>query len=1525
MKTIRRIGRIILIPLIVVLFLILSLMVAIQIPAVQTKAAKYAVEELNHTFGTEIQVDRVSIDFFGDMNLYGVTAKDNHKLNFINIKRIQAGLSLTGFIKNPNKLTIRKLVLYEPDVKVITYKNDSISNFIRFIDQFSDNQNKEPSKFKMYGNIRILNGKLLIRGENQPEGKQDWVDSENFDLEAKDFKLEGDDIWADIKSWSFDGKRNGENYKVENFSGNFHYSPKEIRIDNWNFKTEDSEIDGHIVLKSENEGDMSDFLNKIQWDLELKENSKVNLKDIRYFVDDFDKNNSISVSGLVSGTLNDMTFRQLTVKAEGVFLASDSLRMVDMTNGDKLQIHSEMIKAKTSYREFKELAPTFVTTKIPVVVERFGNMDFRGSFDFDTNEIKSKAYVVTSLGDADLNVTLNDYRNNLKYKGSLITENLNLKQITEVKELGFVKANINFDGQGTDIKKLKINADGKLAYLDLIGKRYNNVTVNGKLENEKFNGYLSLKDSKLNADYKGVFDFSKKPYYLNFVSKANHLDLDYLGVTKNLKASVAADIEGNFRFSNSDDFIGSLELSNLHFKSINKNLSIEHAHLISSLKDGNQNLELDVPSFLKGEVNGKFKLSQLGDVIMNSLGSTALITYNSEKVDKNQNFHFYFEVEQDLFNLINPKIQISPGTILDGQIDTNTDGLMAELSSHEIGFDGFSIYGPLINIDTSKEKEQIYVRSDSLWAKGIMLYKPEIHTTPVQDSLIVKTNFQWGKEFPVNFDLNLYQTTDTSKNLIFGFSPSKIKIDETEWMVNPDNLHNTNRAIVNFDKNYYELQNLQLESGDQKLLLDGYYKNPNDFKVNADLEELILAEIIPKSFLGNIEIEGIANGNINIVRTKDQLKPLMELKVNDLGLNKFLLGDLNVNGVYNSKQNVFDLELSMEQQQVQVLYANGFIDNKPKTPEINMAASLDDFDMKFLNSFLSAAMSNVRGKVSGDVRFSGPVDSPDFEGMLDINNLGFKVDYLNTDYLFYGVNTVPVFKQSGGQGSITLDGIQFKDTSYNTKGEVTGQLLFRNFASWFLNLSFNTDNLLVLNTNPKLNDLFYGKVFGQGAFEIFGPPDKLDISANAIVNDGSEFTINTGATKVEGQNKLVRFIPEGEKKNQTEEGPKGMDISLNISADPNSIVHLIFDPVTGDKVTAIGKTENLNFHLSRAGIMTLEGIYTLESGKYEFRQVPLLHRDFAIKQGSFVRWNGGSPLNADMNITANYERTVSNVGEYLKTGYSQTYDVILGIDITESLSNPQMNFSLNIPKGGSDMQSLLDYKFNLDPDDKMIQFGAVLLLGQFMTNTDNAFSAGAASTGAGIALKQLGGIINSILASSGFSIGVDYVSGSEMSNTSDRFKTDLRVKLSPRWTINGELGVPIGSGYINETTTGEAEIEWDVSRKMDKTMVVNFFTRPTNFGVQNFGGVGSFQSFGAGIVYKTSFDRFSEILKKETSSEPTKIWINESPSLFDKKEQRPEEIPVENNNEKQDTTQNQHTSDAGIKPDKRPDSLVRFK
>src|SRR5690606_302613 len=137
------------------LTLLLTVMISLQIPSVQTKIATYAVTELNKTFGTKINVERVNIDFFGDVNLYGISTEDHHNLEFVKIQRLQAKLSIWGIIKNPNNITIRKLTLFEPEVQVVTYKDESVSNFIDLINKFSNQEKKEESDFLLRGDVEI--------------------------------------------------------------------------------------------------------------------------------------------------------------------------------------------------------------------------------------------------------------------------------------------------------------------------------------------------------------------------------------------------------------------------------------------------------------------------------------------------------------------------------------------------------------------------------------------------------------------------------------------------------------------------------------------------------------------------------------------------------------------------------------------------------------------------------------------------------------------------------------------------------------------------------------------------------------------------------------------------------------------------------------------------------------------------------------------------------------------------------------------------------------------------------------------------------------------------------------------------------------------------------------------------------------------------------------------------------------------------------------------------------------------------
>lgn len=618
MKVVRRIARVFLVFIILILTLLISASIAIQIPSVQTKVAKFAMEKLNKSLNTRMYVDSVDIDFFGKIYLNDVSIKDDHDLNFITSKQLQTTLSIWSIIANSRHINLKTVKLVNPHVQVITYKGDSISNFIKFVNGFSSDEPRDPNRtFKLDGDFYLKNGKVSIINQNSGNV---WLDADNLQLHVEDFKLVNDDIHATLENFCFTAKRHGEKYTVKNFTGLFHYSKQEIRIDNVNIRTDDSALNGHFLLSYKEPSDLSDFNNKVNWNVFFDRGSIINFKEIRYFTPLFNNNSSGKIFGKVTGTLNNLTFHNFEIFGGDNYIGAEKLTLTDMMNGH-LKIYTKNGKATSSYKAITTFLPQFISKKIPDFLDRLGKMNYRGDFTLDPKEIKLKGYAVTGLGDAGINAKLDHYQNpkNIHYTGTLDAKNFDLRKLSEVDQLGFVSGKIKFDGIGIDFKNANIIADGNLRYIDLLGKRYNNITVDGDVKDNTFNGLFDIRDGNLEGRLKGKINYSGKPYVFNFQSSLNRVNLDYLGITKDLNAIVKADIIGDFSLTTINDLRGDIDVKDLYFQSNKDTLQLDHLVLSSQINGNEKKLSLDIPSYMQLDLDGSFKLTEIVDVFNNAL------------------------------------------------------------------------------------------------------------------------------------------------------------------------------------------------------------------------------------------------------------------------------------------------------------------------------------------------------------------------------------------------------------------------------------------------------------------------------------------------------------------------------------------------------------------------------------------------------------------------------------------------------------------------------------------------------------------------------------------------------------------------------------------------------------------------------------------------------------------------------------------------------------------------------------------
>ena len=102
------------------IFLVVSLLIAINIPSVKDKLAKEAIGFLNKEFKTTFSAENVEINFLGDVVINGVSAKDHHDFEFLKAKKLTAHSDWFAIAFNSRDLKFQKISLEEPDLKVIT-------------------------------------------------------------------------------------------------------------------------------------------------------------------------------------------------------------------------------------------------------------------------------------------------------------------------------------------------------------------------------------------------------------------------------------------------------------------------------------------------------------------------------------------------------------------------------------------------------------------------------------------------------------------------------------------------------------------------------------------------------------------------------------------------------------------------------------------------------------------------------------------------------------------------------------------------------------------------------------------------------------------------------------------------------------------------------------------------------------------------------------------------------------------------------------------------------------------------------------------------------------------------------------------------------------------------------------------------------------------------------------------------------------------------------------------------------------
>lgn len=1470
--------------------------------------AQKAIDFLNKELKTQFAFDKIDINYFGDVKIYNLSAKDYKGHPFIKIKTLRADSDWLAIVKNSRSIAFKALEVNNLDMQVITYKGDSIANFVRFVELFDNGKPRDPNKppFELRSGIKVLNSKVSIINQNSAGDAGKWLDAKDVNLHINHLLVKGPDVSAQMEKMSFITERWGKKHHLQNFSTNFSLTKQALQLDDLTIDTDNTLLKGKLKFNLNN-GKWTDFGDKVKWEMDLAKESQVSGHDISYFVTNWDNHKALKLSGAMEGVLNDFRLKNFVLGADDVSISTPNIKIANILNRSFL-VESEKISTDFSYKSLKSALPSFISKKMGNVADDFGRLKYNGSVAVNPLRVFAKGNLITGVGQADIyNFSLTDFSNKSpKFETITEVKNLNIAAITKTKQVGLVSGKFDLKGESFDLNTMKLHTQSNIHSIELLDKKLHNLVLNGYLANKKYDGLLKINDQPAKADINGVIDFSSPQLVADVKANIDHLNINYF-TGKNGKQIVSGQIDGKATMKDINDLHLDANLQNLRFTSENQEFFIPMTELKTFVNNGVRTIYVDAPNAIEGTISGKYNLSDFSGIIQNSLNKI-LVGMPPRQYYKGQFFDINFDIEQAFVNYFEPNIRIPNGLLVEGSYNGNTNDfilnansdyikyMMAkkeEISDEEIALakanpdyklpeariikDSITVNSIALKINTSTPDEQIWANIGRLQYQNNVLRDVNLLGKNENDTALhLIANVKHGSPEDEednkmrDYAVHLKQSVDKFNDLVFQFEPTQVKFNNFAWRV--DTSPELNHSITYRKKSGEIVANhLRFFSDKSEIFLNGNFKSAKDFNADIEAKNVEISKLLALQGSKNLDIQGTANGIIKINMTKERFEPIIDLKVDDILMNNKEMGDLVINAKNNEKHNIYDINATINSSDIfghNNLDISGTINNNTQTPTADLTADLKDFDLAFAQEFVKSVFGNFRGKANGELKINGKVTDLNYGGDISISNFGLKLLFTGVDYTFDDASITLM------KGTALINPVNVKDSRKNSKGNISGAIYFETLSNMGIQLFVNADNLLLLDTQQKDFDLFWGRVYGQGDLYVSGPVSSLDISTpNSMrVMNGSTFTFNSNFTTNVDEFKMLRFLKEDKKKGTISAETKkasgaNMNIDFSVDIDKGSLVNVLVGDDMGD-ISVRGNAEKLRFRMFRSGNIMMNGNYFVDSGTYVSKAI--LEKTFQIARGSNLRWDGNA-MSPQLDITANYTRNISNVGQYLNIGSIPPVNVVLGVNITETLTKPKVDLSISAPDVSSQIQETLATKLS-NEDEKIIQFGSVLMLNSFnVMNTSDGFGVDATSalesTGYNMLFKQLGAVINTL--SREFQIDLDYIKNNENSNYGDRANASVTLAVSPRIKIKTGLGVPISSRSSTSTTvvnsdylSGEGIIEYDWSKKNDGSRLFRAYSKPSNIGLVAGTSGAANQTYGAGVVYSKSFNSLFKRKKK---------------------------------------------------------------
>ena len=1437
----------------------------------------FVAEELSDLLNTRVTIGRINIGLLNRIIIDDVLLDDQDEQEMLKVTRLSAKFDIMPFFKG--KISISSVQLFGFNINLQKKTPDSPPNFKFVLDAFASNDTvkKDNSLDLCINSILIRRGRMAyhVLSEEETPGKFNakHIHLQNIIANISLKALSKDSINLGIKRLSLDEKVSG--FSLKKMSLKLVANSRQTSIDNFAIELPETSLKLdtiHLIYDSLKAFDR--FTEQVRFSFRTLP-SQITLKDISPFLPALSHfKEPISLDMEVKGTVNQLTCSHLEITADNrQFRLKGDVALQDLSHPQDAYVFGTLSELTATTRGVGFLVRNLSHdyNGVPPVLERLGNVSFRGEVSGYFTDIVTYGQLHTDLGGVNMDLKLSSDKSKglFAYSGAVKTTDYKLGKLLANEQLGEITFNLDVHGRHVTDRLPVVELKGLIASVDYSRYRYENITLDGEYKQGGFNGKVALDDPNGSIYLNGDVNVSSRIPTFNFQAIINKLRPHDLNLTsKYPDTEFSLKLRANFTGGSVDEMIGEINVDSLEFMSPEKQYFMNNMNIRASKQNNENQLRL-TSEFLTASVEGKFQYHTLPASILNIMRKyvPSLILPPKKPIETHNNFQFDIHIYNTdiLSTIFDIPLTVYTHSTLKGYFNDPLQRLRVEGYFPRLQYKNNFIESGMILCENPSDHIRARVRLTNLKKKGAV--NLSLDAQAKDDN--ISTTLNWGNSAAVTYSGQLaavakFLRTEGEKPLLKAMvevKPTDIILNDTLWQIHPS------QVVV--DSGKVDVNNFYFSHQDRYVRINGRLSdNPQD-SVKVDLKDINMGYVFDiASISDDVNFEGDATGTAYASGVFK--KPVMNTRlfIKNFSLNQGRLGDLNIYGEWDNENRGIRLDASIKDISTTPSRVTGII--HPLKPESGLDLNIEanELNLKFLEHYMKSIANDIKGRATGKVHFYGKFKGLNLDGAV-MTDASMNFDILNTHF---AIKDTILLAPTG----LTFNNIHISDMEGHS-GRMNGYLHFQHFKNLNYRFEIQANNMLVMNTKESTDMPFYGTVYGTGNALLTGNAIQgLDVNVAMTTNRNSIFTYINGSVASATSNQFIKFVDKTprrtiqdsiqiisyyeqlQQKRQEAEEEQKTDIRLNILVDatPDATMKIIMDPVAGDYISGKG-TGNIRTEFYNKGDVKMFGSYQINQGVYKFSLQEVIRKDFVIKNGSTITFNG-APLDANLDIQASYTVNSASLNDLIPEESSSIIQqpnvkVNCIMNLSGILVRPTIKLGIELPNERDEVQTLVRNYISTEEQMNM-QILYLLGIGKFYTEdarnnqNSNVMSSVLSSTLSG----QLNNALSQVFETNNWNIGTNL-------STGDKGWTDMEVEgilsgqlLNNRLLINGNFGYR-DNPMANTNFVGDFEAEWLINRSGDIRLKAynetndRYYTK-TNLTTQ-----------GVGIMYKKDFNKWSDL------------------------------------------------------------------